>query len=92
MPLDVPPVNTELPSRAPRNAEHLTCLACVRTRRAQRASRAIARNSSPSHNFPGAHWTHLRTTNVIESAFGRIRHRSSRPKGCVTRRTTLSTI
>ena len=38
------------------------------------------------------HWTHLRTTNVIESAFATIRHRSSRAKGCVTRRTMLSMI
>ena len=39
-----------------------------------------------------AHWTHLRTTNVIESAFATIRHRSSRAKGCVTRQTMLSMI
>ena len=44
------------------------------------------------YNFPAAHWTHLRTTNVIESAFATIRHRSSRAKGCVTRRTMLSMI
>ncbi len=31
-------------------------------------------------------------TNVIESAFARIRHRSSRTKGCVTRTTMLSMI
>ena len=35
---------------------------------------------------------HLRTTNVIESAFATIRHRSSRAKGCVTRQTMLSMI
>ena len=44
------------------------------------------------YDFPAAHWTHLRTTNVIESAFATIRHRSSRAKGCVTRRTMLSMI
>ena len=44
------------------------------------------------YDFPAAHWTHLRTTNVIESAFATIRHRSSRAKGCVTRRTMLSVI
>ena len=38
------------------------------------------------------HWTHLRTTNVVESVFPTIRHRSSRAKGCVTRRTMLSMI
>ena len=44
------------------------------------------------YDFPAAHWTHLRTTNVIESAFATIRHRSSRSKGCVTRQTILSMI
>ena len=44
------------------------------------------------YDFPAAHWTHLRTTNVVESAFATIRHRGSGAKGCVTRRTMLSTI
>ena len=44
------------------------------------------------YDFPGVHWTHLRTTNVIESAFATIRHRSSRAKGCVTRQSMLSMI
>ncbi len=38
------------------------------------------------------HWSHIRTTNVIEFAFATIRHRSSRAKGCVTRQIMLSTI
>ena len=44
------------------------------------------------YDFPAKHWTHLRTTNVIESAFATVRHRSSRTKGCVTRKTMLSMI
>ena len=44
------------------------------------------------YDFPGVHCTHLRTTNVIESAFATIRHRSSRAKGCVTRQSMLSMI
>ncbi|MYA36257.1 MAG: IS256 family transposase [Gammaproteobacteria bacterium] len=44
------------------------------------------------YDFPAKHWAHLRTTNVIESAFATIRHRSSRTKGCVTRKTMLSMI
>ena len=44
------------------------------------------------YDFPARHWTHLRTTNVIESAFATIRHRSARAKGCVTRTTMLSMI
>ncbi len=43
-------------------------------------------------DFPAAHWTHIRTTNVIESTFATIRHRSDRAKGCVTRTTMLSMI
>jgi len=44
------------------------------------------------YDFPAKHWTRLRATNVIESAFATIRHRSSRAKGCVTRKTMLSMI
>ena len=44
------------------------------------------------YNFPAAHWTQFRTTNVIESAFATIRHRSARAKGCVTRLTMLSMV
>ena len=44
------------------------------------------------YDFPAAHWTHLRTTNVIESAFATIRHRSSRAEGSVTRQTMLSMV
>ena len=44
------------------------------------------------YDFPAAHWTHLRTTKFIESAFATIRNRSSRAKGCVTRQTMLSMI
>lgn len=44
------------------------------------------------YDFPAKHWSHLRTTNVIESAFATIRHRSSRAKDCVTRTTMLSMI
>ena len=44
------------------------------------------------YDIPAAHWTRLRTTNVIGSALATIRHRSSRAKGCVTRQTMLSMI
>ena len=44
------------------------------------------------YEFPAAHWAHLRTTNVMEAEFATIRHRSSRAKGCVRRRTMLSMI
>ena len=44
------------------------------------------------YDFPAEHWTHIRTTNVIESSFATIRHRSKRAKGCVTRMTMLTMI
>ena len=44
------------------------------------------------YDFPAEHWTHIRTTNVIESSFATIRHRTKRAKGCVTRITMLTMI
>ena len=44
------------------------------------------------YDFPAAHWSHIRTTNVIESSFATLRHRSKQTKGCVTRITMLSMI
>ncbi len=36
-------------------------------------------------DFPAKHWQSIRTSNPIESAFGTIRHRTKRSKGCLTR-------
>ncbi len=44
------------------------------------------------YDFPAEHWVHIRTSNVIESTFATIRHRSDRTKGCVTRTTMLTMI
>lgn len=44
------------------------------------------------YDFPAEHWTHIRTSNVIESAFGTVRYRTQRTKGCVTRQTMLAFI
>lgn len=44
------------------------------------------------YDFPAEHWTHIRSTNVIESAFATVRHRTDRTKGCVTRDTMLALI
>ena len=35
------------------------------------------------YEFPAEHWKHLRTTNVIESSFATVRHRTVRSKGCL---------
>ena len=38
------------------------------------------------------HWKHLRTTNVIESSFATVRHRTVRSKGCLSNKTALAMI
>jgi putative transposase len=42
------------------------------------------------YDFPAEHWKHLRTTNVIESSFATIRHRTVRCKGCLSNKTALA--
>jgi transposase-like protein len=37
------------------------------------------------YDFPAEHWIHIRSSNVIESSFATIRHRTDRTKGCLTR-------
>jgi putative transposase len=44
------------------------------------------------YDFPAEHWKHLRTTNVIESTFAFVRHRTVRSKGCLSNRTALAMI
>ena len=44
------------------------------------------------YDFPAVHWKHLRTTNVIESSFATVRHRTVRSKGCLSNRTALAMI
>jgi putative transposase len=42
------------------------------------------------YDFPAAQWIHIRTTNVIESTFATVRHRTRRTKGCGSRMATLT--
>jgi putative transposase len=42
------------------------------------------------YEFPAAHWTHIRSTNVIESVFATVRLRTSKTKGLGTRNATLA--
>jgi hypothetical protein len=44
------------------------------------------------YDFPAEHWKHLRKTNVIESAFATVRHRTVRSKGCLSNKTALAMI
>ena len=44
------------------------------------------------YNYPAIQWTHIRTTNPIESTFSTFRHRSYRTKNCGNRVTTLTMV
>jgi len=44
------------------------------------------------YDFPAMHWQHIRSTNVIESAFATVRHRTRQTKGCGSRAATLSMV
>jgi len=44
------------------------------------------------YDFPAEHWIHIRSSNVIESSFATIRHRTDRTKGCLTRDGMLAMI
>ena len=41
------------------------------------------------YDFPAEHWTHLRTTNPIESTFATVRLRTAKTRGCLSRQTML---
>lgn len=42
------------------------------------------------YDLPAEHWTHLRTTNPIESVFATVRLRTTKTKSCGSRATTLA--
>jgi len=44
------------------------------------------------YDFPGGHWVHLRTTNPIESSFATIKLRTSKTKGCCSKKTGLAMV
>jgi transposase-like protein len=39
------------------------------------------------YDFSAENWTHIRTTNPIESTFATVRHRTKRSKGCLSLKT-----
>ncbi len=44
------------------------------------------------YDYPAEHWQHIRTTNVIESAFATVRHRQRQTKGNGSRKAALAMI
>jgi transposase-like protein len=58
-----------------------------------KATECLAKDRQPLlafYDFPAEHWVHLRTSNVVESTFATIRHRTSRVKGAFSRTSLLS--
>ena len=44
------------------------------------------------YDYPAEHWTHIRTTNPIESTFATVRLRTHKTKGCGSRIATLTMV
>ncbi|MCH8112368.1 MAG: transposase, partial [Proteobacteria bacterium] len=44
------------------------------------------------YDFPAEHWKHLRSTNPIERAFATVRLRTTKTKGCLSRKTALAMV
>lgn len=44
------------------------------------------------YDFPAEHWVHIRTSNPIESTFATVRLRTTKTRGCVSRRTILTMV
>ncbi len=44
------------------------------------------------YDFPAEHWKHVRTTNPIESTFATVRLRTTKTKGCLSRKTALAMV
>lgn len=44
------------------------------------------------YGFPAEHWASIRSTNVIESTFATVRHRTKKTKGCGSRSATLTMV
>ena len=81
------PKASRRPSRASRRSRWLHAFDDCLERYADKypkAAACLARDRQEAlafYDFPGVHWTHLRMTNVIESSFATIRHRSKPTKG-----------
>lgn len=60
-----------------------------------KASECLAKDRDPLltfYDFPAEHWTHIRTTNPIESTFATVRLRTAKTRGCVSRTGILAMV
>ena len=44
------------------------------------------------YDFPAEHWKHIRSTNPIESTFATVRLRTTKTRGCLSRKTALAMV
>jgi transposase-like protein len=64
-------------------------------REVPRATECLAKDRAALlafYDFPAEHWIRIRSSNVIESSFATVRHRTDRTKGCLTRDGMLAMI
>jgi putative transposase len=59
---------------------------------AMNGSTKVQSSQANSGCMLSGHWKHLRTTNVIESSFATVRHRTVRSRGCLSNKTALAMI
>lgn len=60
-----------------------------------KATECLAKDRDPLltfYDFPAEHWTHIRTTNPIESTFATVRLRTTKTRGCVSRAGILAMV
>jgi putative transposase len=60
-----------------------------------KATECLAKDREPLltfYDFPAEHWTHIRTTNPIESTFATVRLRTAKTRGCVSRAGILAMV
>ena len=82
---------------ATRDEAHRAYAAFVETYEAKypKAAECLAKDRDALlafYDFPAVHWTHLRTTNPIESTFATVRLRTVKSRGCGSRESILSTV
>ena len=44
------------------------------------------------YDFPAEHWKHIRSTNPVESTFATVRLRTTKTRGCLSRKTALTMV
>jgi putative transposase len=60
-----------------------------------KATECLAKDRDPLltfYDFPAEHWTHIRTTNPIESTFATVRLRTTKTRNCVSRAGILAMV